>query len=57
MNGKQLRQARRGKLNMTQSELAEKLGLCTRTISDYENRSEDVPSAIALAVQALASVC
>ena len=56
MLGSELRKIRRGKLDLTQAELAVKLGLSTRTISEYENRTEAIPPAIALAVQALASV-
>ena len=55
MTGAELRKIRRGKLDLTQAELAVKLGLSTRTISEYENRPEAIPPAIALAVQALAS--
>lgn len=47
---------RRGKLDMTQTELASLLGLSVRFISDCENREGQIPKWLGVCVQAMASV-
>lgn len=58
MNGKQLRQLRRGKLDMTQQELADAIGVSVRFISHWENgeSQEAIPKWLAIGVQGLAEI-
>jgi predicted transcriptional regulator len=53
MLGSELRKLRRGELDMTQEALGAQLGKTSRTISDYEKRTNAVPNAIAIAVKGL----
>ena len=56
MTGQQLRRLRRGTLNLTQAELAEKLGITPRSISTYENMPDDIPKIVAAAANGLAGI-
>lgn len=54
MKGIELRKYRRGVLDMTQIELADRLHLSERTISTWENTNAEIPMLIELAVKSLA---
>lgn len=47
------RMLRRGRLDMTQGELAGELGITSRTISAYESGEAPIPYSMALAIECL----
>lgn len=53
MQPNEMKTTRKGKLDLTQTELAARLGLHTRTICAYEAGEMVIPPAIVLAMRAL----